>query len=97
MYGTVARMRPKQGRLQDLEACFREWSSTRKAAVPGALASYGLVPDAATGEVIALAVFADEAAYRANASDPEQDRWYQRMRDLLAADPEWCDGRIVGG
>ena len=37
----------------------------------------------------------DRDAYRANASDPEQDRWYRRMREHLDADPEWTDGELV--
>jgi hypothetical protein len=97
MYGTVARMRPMAGRLQDLETFFAAWNAERKPTVPGALASYGLVPDGSTDEVIAVAIFTDEAAYRANAADPEQDGWFRRMRELLIADPEWRDGRIVGG
>jgi hypothetical protein len=44
-----------------------------------------------------VATFPAKAAYRANAADPEQDGWFRRMRELLIADPEWRDGRIVGG
>ena len=31
----------------------------------------------------------------ANADDPEQDKWYQEMRQHLEADPAWHDGEII--
>ncbi len=42
-----------------------------------------------------MAVFSDKASYAANASDPEQDVWYGKFRDLLEADPEWEDGEYL--
>jgi hypothetical protein len=46
-------------------------------------------------DIWVMAIFEDEASYRANASSPEQDRDYQEMRALLDADPEWHDGVIT--
>jgi hypothetical protein len=40
-------------------------------------------------------VFDSEANYRANASDPEQDKWYQELRAMLDADPRWMDGDVL--
>ena len=48
--------------------------------------------DGDKGAYCAVAVFRDEAAYRANSEDPVTDRWYSRMRDMLSADPVWRDG-----
>ena len=52
------------------------------------MASYVLRPDHRPDELILLAVFRDRESYRANASDPEQDRWCRQMREHLEADPE---------
>ncbi len=49
-------------------------------------------PDREAGTAYLVAMFHDEASYRKNADDPEQDAWYQRFRALLEADPEWNDG-----
>ena len=54
-------------------------------------------PDASTGELIGVAVFRDKAFYLANADDPEQGKWYGKLRELLEADPVWEDGEYVGG
>jgi hypothetical protein len=50
--------------------------------------------DGGGDEVWGVAVFADEKAYRENASSPEQDAEYRKMRELLVADPEWHDGTV---
>ncbi len=33
--------------------------------------------------------------YRKNAESPEQNAWFEKMRALLVADPEWFDCDIV--
>ena len=95
MYGTVARMRVKPGHYEQLQQMNAEWEQGRGREVPGYMATYVLRPDNQQDEVIMLAVFKDRETYRANASDPEQDRWYRTMREHLAADPEWTDGEVV--
>jgi heme-degrading monooxygenase HmoA len=95
MYGTVARMRVKAGHEEELEQLNTEWEQGRSRIVPGFVASYVLRPDSQPGERILVAVFRDRDAYRANANDPEQDRWYRQLREHLEADPEWTDGEVV--
>lgn len=46
-------------------------------------------------EMWGVAIFEDEQTYRDNANDPEQDKEYQKLRALLAADPEWHDGAVL--
>jgi len=92
MYGTLARMRIRPGSEGALENFEREWSRTRGRTVAGAGPVYILAPDADPTTRWMVAIFDDEAAYRANADDPEQDAWYRRMREHLLADPEWIDG-----
>jgi quinol monooxygenase YgiN len=97
MYGTVARMKPKPGQEKAIAALLDEWQKTRGNKVKGALAGYLYKPDKSPGEMLMVAVFQDKTTYTANAQDPEQDRWYQKLRAMLAADPLWEDGEIVAG
>jgi hypothetical protein len=89
MFGSVFRMQAKPGKKQELLAQFTSESGRTP---PGMKAAYAL--DAGGDEVWGVAVFADEKSYRDNASSPEQDAEYRKMRDLLAADPEWHDGTV---
>ncbi|MCI0439344.1 MAG: hypothetical protein L0177_09460 [Chloroflexi bacterium] len=97
MYGTIFRMKPKQGQEQKIIELFEEWERTRKPKVKGAVAGFLMRPDKMAGELVGVAIFSDKASYDANADDPEQDKWYRRLRDLLQADPTWEDGEYVAG
>ena len=95
MYGTIFRMKVKTGQEQKLLGMFQQWENERKPKVKGAVTSLVLRPDNRPGELIGVAVFRDKASYAANANDPVQDKWYQEMRKLLLADPQWQDGEYV--
>lgn len=95
MYGTVARIKVKPGRWDDLLAVYDEWDRDLRPNVAGAVAAYLYKLDKDPNAAIMAAVFADKDSYDANADDPEQDKWYRRFRDCLDADPEWMDGEIV--
>ncbi len=95
MYGTVARMRVKPGHMEQLQRLNQEWQEGRGRQVRGFVASYVLRPDNRPDELVLVAVFQDQESYRANAADPEQDRWYRQLREHLEADPEWTDGEVM--
>jgi len=68
-----------------------EWRQTIRPTIPGPmLILQGTVKDR-PGEIVFLALNQDEATYRANASDPDQDAWYRRLRDVLEDDVRWED------
>jgi len=92
MYGTIARLLLKPGMREQYLALARE-IETR--AIPGWVAEYLYQSDANPDELFMAVVFASEEAYRQNAASPEMDAAYQRMRAMLAADPEWHDGAVV--
>lgn len=92
MYGSIFRMRPKPGETDAITAEMDRWARERGSNVDGYVSSYVL--EAADGDILGIAVFESEEAYRANASDPDQDRWYRDMRSHLVSDPEWNDGTI---
>lgn len=92
MYGTVARLQLKPG----MEARFKELEQEfTTAEVPGYVVTYVYRMDADPNEYYLATVFESKEAYLANAASPEQDARYQKMRELLSADPEWHDGEIV--
>ncbi len=95
MYGSIFHIRVKPGQEKRLIEMLHEWEQERGPRVKGALGSFLLKKDKQPGEYIGVAIFQDKASYQANANDPEQDRWYRRMRELLLQDPLWEDGEYV--
>jgi quinol monooxygenase YgiN len=94
MYGTVARMRVKQGELEILQKTMEEWDQ-KGGKVDGAVATYVYQTDNDPNELIMTVLFRDKQSYLANADDPSTDEWFQRMRAHLEADPEWNDGEVI--
>ena len=98
MYGTIFRIKVNPGKEKEVANAFKEWDRQRKPKVKGVVAGFLLKPDGEAPEnYIGVAVFRDKASYMANANDPEQDAWYQKIRKLLKADPVWHDGEFVAG
>lgn len=95
MYGTIFRMKVKPGKEEELVASFVKWEKERMPKVAGVVASVVLKSDRVPGEYLGVAVFKDRKSYTANAEDPEQDKWYRQIRQLLQSDPEWNDGKYV--
>jgi antibiotic biosynthesis monooxygenase (ABM) superfamily enzyme len=92
MYGTVARFKllpGKEEELLELTGGFAELN------VPGWVSSAAYRADAGGDEYWLTVVFENKEAYRANAESPEQDARFQRIRALMAADPEWHDGEVI--
>ncbi len=92
MYGTIARIRPKGGDVAALRVLIDEWNRERRPDVPGARDGYLFVPDGAGPIAFLIAIFDDEASYRANADSSAQHAWYEQLRAQLEADPDWMDG-----
>jgi len=92
MYGTIARLQPKPGHEAELAEYGRR---TAQLAVPGYRGSYVFTPDQNPYKqptVFLIAIFDDEASYKANAESPGQHERYLELRALLDADPDWMDG-----
>ena len=95
MYGTVFKFRVKAGHENDVLALWDEWDRDFKPKVKGAKEGLMYKLDNETNTFIGAAVFESKALYVANADNPDQDKWFQRFREHLEADPEWNDGEIV--
>jgi quinol monooxygenase YgiN len=92
MFGTVARMKVKPGKLDQLKALMDE----EEQRTPDGYMSSTVYQSTDDPNVFWLCVvFRDRASYIANAESPGQDELYQRMRAILDADPEWHDGEVV--
>jgi hypothetical protein len=94
-YGTVFKFKVKSGHEADLLSVWDEWERDMQPKVKGAGAGYLYKLDNEPGTFIGVAVFDTKEDYFANADNPEQDKWFQRIREHLEADPEWNDGEIV--
>ena len=92
MYGTIARFRLKPGME---EAVLQQLDEFEAANVPGALGEFVYRTDDDPNEYYVAVMFANKAAYVANANTPEQHARYRKWRALLEADPEWHDGEII--
>jgi quinol monooxygenase YgiN len=92
VYGTVARLRVKDGMQAAFEQNLKDFESRQ---TPGFVRVLLYRTDADHNEFIMTVAFIDKAAYVANAESPEQAADYEGMRALLESDPEWNDGEIV--
>jgi len=96
MYGTIARLHPKADKTDELIAYGRRMEDVE---VPGFRHSYLFTPDKDPYDkptVFLVAIFDDEASYKANADSPDQNDRYLEMRALLEDDPDWMDGTFEG-
>ena len=93
MYGTIARMTPKPGMEQAVIGAMEGWQRERRPKVKGSVGGYLNKLD--KGGLMIVAIFESKEAYVANAEDPAQDQWFQKLRAMLQTDPEWNDGEIT--
>ncbi len=99
MYGTIARLHPRPGNLEDLVALQERWRAGEEPPA-GFRSAYLFLPDQNPYDrptIFLVAVFDDRTTYVANAESPAQDDQYRKMRALLEDDPEWMDGVFFGG
>lgn len=90
MYGTVARLKIREDAIEEAK---RLGGDDRQP--DGGVAAYVLQSDDDPQEFFLIAVFEDEASYRANSQAPETQENFQRLAQLLAAEPQWHDGQYV--
>lgn len=90
MYGTIAKVRVKEGKIAEFQSLLEDLG-----AGVGQIARYVYQMDADPRELWLVAVFASREAYWANAHSPEQHERFSQVRLLLEGDPEWHDGEII--
>jgi quinol monooxygenase YgiN len=95
MFGTIYQMKPRAGQEQAVADHLRRWDRERRASVSGAVAGYLFRSKEQPDVLVGVAVFDSEESYRKNADDPAQGRWYNELRQMLQADPDWNDGDVL--
>lgn len=93
MYGTVARMKVKEGHEQALLDLEQQELSARGENSPSFVYIYRL--DGTDRDYMIAVGFESKDAYTANAGSPEQHARYLRLIEHLEGDPDWSDGEIV--
>lgn len=96
MFGSIAVLRPKEGKEAEVVALFEEWWRLRTPRpVHEAIAGHVFRRVDRPDELMAPVVFATREAYEANAADPAQGYWHRRLVALLKEEPTWIDGDIL--
>ena len=91
MYGTIAKLRVKAGKEEELRQVFEGESEN----TPGFVSAHVYRMDDDPQTLMLAVVFTDRESYRANAESPDQHEEYLRYRELLEEEPEWHDGEII--
>jgi quinol monooxygenase YgiN len=92
MYGTVAKMRVKPGKLDEMRKLTAE---DEMMSIPGLVSTTVYQMDSDPNELIMCVVFTNKEAYVKNAESPEQNQRYEAFLALLDGAPEWNDGGII--
>ncbi len=95
MFGTIAILKPKSGQESTVVEMMERWWDERSPAVPGVRASHVYRNVSNPEELMLAVVFDSREQYEANAQDPEQDRWFQQVAELLDGEPRWIDGDVL--
>jgi quinol monooxygenase YgiN len=91
---TFFRMKALPGKRQAVIDHFHEDEETTRSAkgfVRAILVLSNEDPDA----LMAGVRFDSAESYNANSNDPETNSWYEGLRAMLAADPEWFNGTLA--
>lgn len=91
MYGTVAKMSLKPGAEDKMMQAMEGTANAQE----GHVATYVFKSDEDPNVHFVTTIFESKGAYKKFADSPDQDKRYQQMRELLAAEPEWHDGEVI--
>ena len=91
---THFRFRAKPGERQAVIDNFNRWEQERKPKAKGFMRSVMTSNVDDPDEFMVGVMFDTTENYNANSNDPEQGAWFQQLRSLLVADPEWFNGKL---
>ncbi len=95
MFGTIATVSPKAGMEDAFLRLIEEWGSERGSKIAGPQRIYVARSERDPSVLLLTVLFDTREAYEANAADPEQDRWYNRMVECLNEPPDWHDHEVL--
>src|SRR2546428_5141036 len=92
MFGTVARMRLKEGATVEQLNAITRGEENRPS---GSVALLVFQSEKDPRELWIASAFESREAYFKNADSPEQNARFEKMRELFEGAPEWHDGEVV--
>ncbi len=92
---TFFRMKAQPGKRQAVIDQFAKWEREHKGQAKGFLRSIVVRSNDDPDELMAGVRFVSTESYTANSDRAEQGAWFQELRALLAADPEWFNGTLA--
>ena len=92
---TFYKMRVRPGKVNALRTLMDNWERERDVRPLGFVASVTGSRKGNPDEVWGTVLWDNTENYMKNANSPEQNAWYEQMRALLAADPEWFDCDVI--
>lgn len=93
MFGTLGRMTPKPGKLDELIAHLNDPEAAERNGYRG---SYVLVSEEGENVVVAV-IYEDRDSYFAMVHEPKTDANYQQLLTLVEGEPTWTDGTWIAG
>ena len=91
MYGTIARIKIKSGKLED----FLEFMKDENRKIPGAIQNYIYQMDEDESILYLVVMFSDKQAYLDYSESETSSNRYQKMLPLMEIEPEWHDGQVI--
>ena len=92
---TTFRFKALPGRRDAAVAHFEEWAKEQKSHATGFQVYSVIASNDDPDEGMAYVCFDTTENYEKNSNRPAQGAWYQELRRLLRADPEWFNGTIA--
>ncbi len=92
---TFFRMKAQPGKRQAVIDHFMSTESERVRDANGFIRSILVANNEDPDEVMAAVRFDSTANYNANSNRSEINAWYQELRAMLAADPDWFNGTLA--
>ena len=92
MYGTIAKLKVKPGKVEALKSHMASVTSRREL---GFVSGNLYQMDADPNELYLAVLFENKETYVANANRPGTNADFEKMMQLLVAEPEWHDGKVV--
>jgi len=91
MYGTVAKLMVKAGKIEELI----HHMNVEYKNMPGAKDIFMYQMDEEANMMFIAVVFSDKNSYIENSERPESNVQYEKMMEFLDAEPEWHDGQVI--
>jgi len=91
MYGTIAKLKLKEGKLKEL----KKHMDVEIRDIPGIEDMYVYQMDQDPSELYMVVIFSSQADYIKHAESEKSNRQYLKLMKLLETEPEWHDGDLI--